>query len=301
MVTGAPDGFGPAGPSRRAVLTGGLGLIGTGFVCSGRAEHRRIVALDWGWAETLIALGRAPVAVVEKPGYRKIVVEPALPEETLDLGVHTEPSLERLYRLRPDAVISTPALESLRHLVEPIAPVISLGIFPAPAGALHRAREQTLALGRAIGASESAETYVRACEQELDRLRARLCSVRQPIFVARIVDARHAVVFGRGSLFQGVLDALGLRSAWEAPTNAYGSLTIGLEKLAGIADAMLVTIANGGRGAVIEPSGPIWQALPFVRGNGIIALPSVWGFGALPSAMRFARLLTAGLARDCGG
>lgn len=261
------------------------------------ASSPRIVALDWGWAETLIAIGHPPIAIVERSGYGNLVVEPPLPDATLDLGVHTEPNLERLHRLKPDLIVSTPALESLRHLVEPIAPVLSLGIFPAPAGALLRARDQTLALAQAIGIEGAARRYLDRSEIELARLRAGLCRQPAPAFVVRIVDARHAVIFGRNSLFQGVLDALGLENAWQAPTNAYGTQSIGLEKLASVPHALLVSISSGGGGAISPPDGPFWRSLPFVRDNRVTALPAIWGFGAVPSAMRFARLLAGALSR----
>jgi len=287
----------PCALTRRAWLATLAGTLAGADRALAAVVSPRVVALDWGWAETLIAIGHPPIAIVERSGYQNLVVAPPLPDSTLDLGVHTEPSLERLHRIKPDLIVSTPALESLRHLVEPIAPVLSLGIFPAPSGALQRAREQTLALAGAIGIEDAARSYLDRTEIELARLRADLCRKPAPVFVVRIVDARHAVVFGRNSLFQGILDALGLENAWQASTNAYGTQSIGLEKLASSPHAMLVSISSGGAGAVSPPDGPFWRSLPFVQNNRVAALPAIWGFGAVPSAMRFARLLAAQLSR----
>jgi ferric hydroxamate transport system substrate-binding protein len=289
--------------SRRALLGAAL-LWPAGSAAradeAAAAHSPRIAALDWGWAETLVALGRPPVAIVERAGYSNLVVEPVLPEGVFDLGVHTEPSLERLHRLRPDLIVSTPALESVRHLVETIAPVVSLPIYPAPGGAYRRACSQTLELAKIIHCEEAARAMLDEAAQLLRGFRERLGAPDHPFYIVRIVDARHGVVYGKGSLFQDILDELGLVNAWQGTTNAYGTRSIGLEQLIDVPDARLIAIRTG-NGDMVRPSGPLWEALPSVRERRVVTLPPIWGFGAVPSALRFARLLVAGVTEQRNG
>lgn len=38
-----------------------------------------------------------------------------------------------------------------------------------------------------------------------------------------LLDTRHALVIGKGSLFQDVLDQLNIENAWQGETNLWGS------------------------------------------------------------------------------
>src|SRR5690606_7973612 len=67
---------------------------------------RRIVALDWGLAETLIAIGQPPVGVPETRTYADWVISPALPTGTADVGLRVEPNLEILQQLAPDLILT---------------------------------------------------------------------------------------------------------------------------------------------------------------------------------------------------
>src|SRR3712207_5977723 len=58
-----------------------------------------IATLDWTVAETLIALGEKPCAVGDVKSYQQWVGEPALPENTLDLGIRLQPNPEQIFLL----------------------------------------------------------------------------------------------------------------------------------------------------------------------------------------------------------
>src|SRR5690606_28871868 len=56
---------------------------------------QRIVALEWTYAEDLLALGIQPAGVADVAGYETWVnVEPALADSVVDVGTRQEPSLE---------------------------------------------------------------------------------------------------------------------------------------------------------------------------------------------------------------
>ena len=93
-------------------------------------------------------------------------------------------------------------------------------------------------------------------------------------------------------MFGDVIARLGLRNAWTDATSYSAAAPIGLEALARIPEASI---------AVIGPTPPevqrtlagnaLWNALPAVEQNRAKELAPINHFGALPSALRFAREL----------
>ncbi|WP_352867217.1 hypothetical protein [Mesorhizobium sp. M1409] len=69
-------------PNRRQVLA----LAATALLppVAARAAAIRVAAIDWGMLETLPALGIEPVAATELIQFRKIAVEPAIPQPVID-------------------------------------------------------------------------------------------------------------------------------------------------------------------------------------------------------------------------
>ena len=55
--------------------------------------------VDWSVAETLIALEQPPLAVGDVKSYQTWVIEPQLPEGTLDLGIRLQPNMELIAML----------------------------------------------------------------------------------------------------------------------------------------------------------------------------------------------------------
>jgi len=124
--------------------------------------------------------------------------------------------------------------------------------------------------------------------------RSRSQSEIAPLLMVQFMDARHVRVFGDNSLYNAVLEQLELPNAWDKPTNAWGFALVGVEALARYPEAMLVIIdpLPAGVEEQLAKSG-LWQQLPSVKNDNLLRLPPVWSFGALPSAQRFAKELTA--------
>ncbi|TKA94444.1 ABC transporter substrate-binding protein, partial [Cereibacter changlensis] len=232
-----------AGPalSRRQVVAGAAALL-WGGAAHGAAPDR-IVALDWALAETLVALGVAPLAVAEAPLYAGRVVEPALPAGTRDIGLRSWPSLEALRALQPDLILAMAGYGIAPARLERIAPVRVFPLYSEARRPLDLARQAVRDLGGFTGRGAQAA-------QLLDRLDAALAGPRlddRPLLIVKFADDRLLDVFGAGSLFHDVLRPLGATNAWTGPTNAWGFASTGLEALAGHAEARLV---------IIEPAPP---------------------------------------------
>lgn len=264
------------------------------------AAPTRIAVIDWGLTETLLGLGVTPLAVAQTSGYRRWVVEPALPESTVDLGLRVEPNLELLARLKPELILITPQFEASRTQLERIAPVKSLAIYSAEQEAYRGAQRVTLELGQLLQREAEARALIERVEQTLQRVGTRLAERSQaPVYVMTFLDARHVRLFGRRSIYQGVLDRVGLRNAWQGHSNDWGFTQQGIDSLASEPKARLL---------YLEPLPPgvdralaaseLWQRLPAVRDGRVTALPPVWSFNGLLAAERFAQLLEQHLGAD---
>lgn len=254
--------------------------------------------LDYGLAETLIRLGCPPTALVAAQDWERWVGE-RLPPGIVNLGTSREPNLELLQALRPDAILSTPYLAGIHHRLERIAPVISLPIYVPEGRPLALAGEAARRLAALIGEPRAAERLAADADTTFAEVGGTLRGRHQPpVYLVNFLDRRHVRVYGANSLYQDVLDRIGLANAWTGQTNYWGFATVGIEALQTGDEAQLVYFDP------VPPDvlpalarNPIWQSLSFVKAGRVGGLPPVLMFGCVPSAMRFARLIGERLAK----
>lgn len=288
-------------PSRRTVLGG---LVATALTAPvpafAGAGVPRIVALDWVSAASLATLGVMPVAAPELPRYGQIVVEPALAPGVQELGLRAEPNLERIARLRPDAILTDGELAPLEARLNRIAPV-------------HRfqphafdGRDQIATgmaaldgLGRTVGLERQVNDYLARAQAAFDGA-ARLPAIdRRPAYVISLIDGRRCLVFTADGLFQAVLDRLGIANAWTGTGSAFGHLTVTLDQLAARPEARLINIGHVPLvRAALAMRQPVLSSLPAIRAGRVTLLPEVLFYGGIPAALRFLHLLTDALQAE---
>ena len=294
---GLPDTGRPAGAaSRREVLVGCMATLSLAVAPvrgNAQAASPRVVVFDWGVAETLLALGVAPVALSEVDGYREWVVEPALPPNVADAGLRIEPNFELIAAMRPGLILITPELEPLRAFMERIARTETLAIYQPGGNAWDHARDAARAMAKLLGHEASGENLLRRVDATIAAAKVQLGEPeRRPVYLVNFIDRRHVRIYGQNSIFQNVLDRLGLANAYTGWTSFWGFVTLGIEHLAANPEAQLIylePLSDEIRDAL--KAGPLWSALPFVRDNRVSALPPVWSFGGVASGERLARLL----------
>ena len=312
MVTALGAGGRKAGAAHRVTRrTFGPLALGAALACIGGrgfaanaadAPVRRAIALDWAAAETLAAIGRPPIAVAELPRYRRAVDTPAMPADVIDVGLRLEPNLELMQSLRPDLILINPAQATLRAVLAPVAPIQMVSIYGESEQPLDRAREATHNLARLVDAAPAADALLEQVDAAMAEARQRLRAYDgRPLYVIGFIDEQHVAVATRGSLFQDVLDQLGLHNAWQGQANSWGAAVVGVESLLPAPEARLVYLTPWtGDPRMTVTRSQLWKRLPFVQAGRVVALPPVFPFGALPSAMRFAQLLGEGLSTPAG-
>lgn len=281
--------------SRRAVLAA---LAALAHHPARAAVPTRIVALEWSIVSMLLSIDVVPVGIGETDGYRAWVGSPALPPGVTDVGIRNEPNLEALSGLRPDLILVSPLSRAIAPLLEAVAPVREITLYDAERAPLARGRCALIELGRELGRVADAQAAILRAEAVFSNARARLASgPRPPLVVLSFLDARHARVFGPGSLFGDVLDRLGLANGWTSAGNDWGYALVGIEALARLPDAALVVVEPVPPDVRLRAAGPsLWTNLPAVRAGRLVALPPVWQFGDLAAGARFAGLLADALA-----
>nr|WP_273190083.1 ABC transporter substrate-binding protein [Halomonas sp.] len=260
-----------------------------------------IGSLDYRCTETLLSMGIVPSAVID-PDTPYSTLEGAV--QAINLGTVIQPNLELLDQVSPELVMISPEFTHMAPRLSGIAKVKSLAPYSSEseANSWQRMITFTRGVGEAIGSRDLAEEMIKETESHFQLLRSRIAGDQlPPLLIVRLMDHKHARVFGNNSLFQVSLDQLGLSNAWQGPENHFGITMVSIDSLVDI-DARLVILespysSNPSR-EQFAISG-MWQHLPIIKRGDVIFLPATFNhFGALPSALGFAESLVNALAAD---
>ena len=279
-----------------------FGLLLMVVSAAGWTETSRPVAtFDWGIAETLLALDVAPVAMGSVHAFHDWTGDTYASSEIIDVGVQTLPNLELLDRMSPRRILLPPRHRHREALMSRLGKTARLDHYPyagSEGDFWPRMRAFTEEAGELVGKAPEARRLIRETAEHFDELASRLNGQAPPLLVVQLQDERHLRVYGEHSLFQAVLERLGLKNAWQGSTNQWGYTLVGLDELLTM-EARLVII-EGALPVGIErrlSSSGMWRLLPSVRRGDTIVLPSsFWIAGTLPSANRFAEALVEALA-----
>ncbi|WP_043840121.1 ABC transporter substrate-binding protein [Muricoccus aerilatus] len=254
-----------------------------------------IAVLDLTIAETLIAMGRPPAAMLPRPQF-SAGLDSSLPDGATALASGAQPNLELLASLRPDIILITPLMNRARPRLARIAPVT---VIPAPyrpgLDSWGQMVAFTRSVGTAIGDTGAAERLVADTDRHFAVLRGSVPAGMPPLLVIRQWDDRHARVYGRNGLVQAALDRLGLRNAWTGPTNAFGFAQVGIESIFGLEGRLVVIdppfIEKPVAASEYRMSG-LWRYMPRRWSEEVVRIPYVFHhFGALNDSRRFADAL----------
>ncbi|MBP0616405.1 iron-siderophore ABC transporter substrate-binding protein [Jiella mangrovi] len=271
---------------------------------SGKAPER-IVAMEWAGLETLLALGITPVGAADAGGYREWVAKPALPESVADIGSRQEPNLEELARLKPDLILSHAHLRPLKEKLEASARVEDV-TFNGTGGDTYQAvLDGTRRVGALTGKTEAAEALIESADtafaKDAETLRTAGLSDRH-VYVVRIIGPNALRIHGKNAVADKVLAKLGLVNAYQGKVNDWGFATAEPSALAEDPDADILVVgpvSDAEMASVFDT--PLGKALPAVRAGRVHALPVVWTFGGIPSAITMAGAITDALTGESAG
>ncbi|MFG1173670.1 Fe(3+)-hydroxamate ABC transporter substrate-binding protein FhuD [Erwiniaceae bacterium CAU 1747] len=265
-----------------------------------RPADGQIIALEWLPLELLMALGVTPMGAAELHNYRQWVGEPALPASVVDVGLRTEPNLELLTQMRPSLILFSQGYGPDPARFERIAPGMGFSFNDGKGRPLSTARDSLMALATRINRVSQAQAHLAELDALILQVKTRLAARRQrSLLLMSVLDARHAIVFSANGLFQQVMDELGLVNAWQGESTFWGSVVVGIERLAGMRDVEVINFEHNNQHIIDRvTSTALWQSLPFVRQGRFQQAPRVWFYGATLSAIQLIHTLDRALGEN---
>lgn len=260
-----------------------------------------ISAFDWSIAETVLSLEPESTSLGNVTAFNTWTGGEYADDNVIDIGTQTFPNMELLSHLSPKRILLSPSQTRLGQRLNGIAPITILQSYPYVShrsdGLWATLDAFTLEVGAAVDQRADAEQLVSDTRSHLETLKSNI-GPQPPLLIVQLVTEQYVRVYGSNSMFQGVLQQLGLSNAWTEKTNQWGYSLISIRELYNVEKARLVVIESAfpvGIENSIETSG-MWQYLSSVQRGDFILLPSsFWIAGTLPSAQRFADSLVRAL------
>lgn len=255
---------------------------------------QRVVALEWTYAEDLLALGVQPVGVADLdiyPDWVKIPV--ALDASVVDVGGRSEPNLEVIAGLQPDLILAVNfrVVENYDEL-SAIAPTLVFNPYPDDFSSQYAEMMTTF--------STIAQVMNREAEGEavLDQMNDVFADAKSALEAAGrggegfilsqsfiVSDAPTFRLFTGNSMAVEILEQLGLTNDWDDATpQLYGFSTVDMEAFNGVGDTNFIYIAQDEHNDLLNES-PLWNSLPWVKsGRSYWLGGDAWLFGGPLSA-----------------
>lgn len=270
----------------------------TSHLAVAQEQEMKVAAIDWTQIETLLALGIQPIGAAQIADYNAWVKSPAIPNNTVDLGLRTQPNLERLSELKPDRIFISPMFQSLTPQLSRIAPVTSIALYKKGNVSWQALKAYTRTIAKDTDKDDAGDALIQSAQTKLAELKTQIPDDVPPLLMMQFMDARHVRVFGNNSMYKIAANQIGLKNAWQGNTNVWGFSLVGIDKLMGIKGQIVVIepLPAGVKRHLQEDA--FWQYLVKQTGHPMLTIAPVWSFGAIPSTVRFATLLTDALNKE---
>ncbi|WP_175798313.1 ABC transporter substrate-binding protein [Burkholderia ambifaria] len=306
-VAFADDAHG--GPGSTAAPTG-RSLAGNPVVSQASAtmpaRPQRVVALDFMFAESVIALDLVPVGMADTafyPGWLGYGSDRLA--HVTDIGSRQEPGLEAIAAVKPDLIIGV----GFRHApifaaLDRIAPTILFQFSPnvsedgMPVTQLDWMRE----IFRTIGAVTGRDARAKAVDAQLDagiarnasRLRAAGRSGERIALLQDLGLPDRYWAYTGNSTSAGLARALGLEP-WPRKPTREGTVYVTSADLLRQRDLAVLFVTATGMDVPLSSKldSPVWRFVPALRDHRIALIErNIWGFGGPMSALKLADVMT---------
>lgn len=252
------------------------------------APAKRVVALEYSFVDTLLALGVKPVgaALGTQGGDRG--APPYLRPRVggvVTTGSRAQPSLEGVAALRPDLILA----DSLVHkdTVPALGRVAATAAFPSRRADLDQLNEQTLLIGRLVGREAAAKQLLADQKSLIAKARA-FTKKGAPAFVAGVVTPTSFTAHTAGSFAGSFLEAVGRRNQLPVK-DGQTQYELSLEGLVALQPQTLVLFTAPDETPVTAAwaRSPLWQKLPAVKRGRVYEFNrDDWTRGRGPTALK---------------
>lgn len=244
----------------------------------------RIVSLSWGLTELLIELGVPPIGVADVRGYEEWVGRPALPADAIDVGLRTEPNLERIAALSPDLILASDQQKDIVQMLERIAPVLHIDAFDAKQDNAATSRQSFLQIADHLGRREFALARLeqlaidirKAGKEVQDHFNGEV----PPVLPIRLLTPTTLRVHGANSMAMATLLEMGIDHPMPGGPTDWGFVQRRVEELSLLNDAIVLQIGPFPQEEELR-STAMWRFMPFVRNERFAVTRRVWTFGGI--------------------
>ncbi|MFV8828469.1 ABC transporter substrate-binding protein [Alkalihalobacterium sp. APHAB7] len=262
------------------------------------APAKKVVALEWTYAENLLAVGVQPAGVADIDMYGDYVnIEPQFDDTVVDVGGRQEPNLEVLASIEPDLIIGV----SFRHdsmltELEAIAPTVIFNPYPEDESInLYEEMETTFKeIAKAVGKEAEADQVLAELDQKYEEAEAKIDSANlatKDVILTLAYSGAQAPeirVFTPNSMASIIIEKMGLNNVHVPDQHEiFGSSTFNVEGLVKYEEAnYLFTVPDADNIYQNQLSGnKVWENLTFVKENRLYDLgEDTWLYGGPLSA-----------------
>jgi len=259
---------------------------------------QRVVALEWTYAEDLLAVGVQPIGVTDIEGYNNwIQIQEKFDENVVDVGTRQEPSLEKIAELKPDLIIAIKFRhEGIKSQLESIAPTVFFDPYPNDENFnQYDEMESTFKeIAKAVGKSSEAEQVLTELEAKYQDAKAIIDSANlttKDVLLTQAFSANQAPqirVFTPNALASVILDKIGLNNVHTSDVlEVYGFSTVNVEALTKYEGANYLYVVQDNDNIYENQlkDNKVWNGLGFVQENRTYPLGGdAWLFGGPLSA-----------------
>ncbi|MGN7981348.1 ABC transporter substrate-binding protein [Burkholderia sp. 22313] len=270
------------------------------------AWPRRVVALDFMFAESVIALDIVPVGMADTafyPGWLGYASDRLA--HVTDIGSRQEPGLEAIAAVKPDLIIGV----GFRHApifaaLDRIAPTILFQFSPnvSEDGVPVTQFDWMRQIFRTIGSVTGREARAQAVEARLDagvarnaqRLRAAGRSGERIALLQDLGLPDRYWAYTGNSTSAGLARALGL-DPWPKKPTREGTVYVTSADLLRQRDLAVLFVTATGMDTPLSSKldSPVWRFVPARREHRIALVErNIWGFGGPMSALKLADVMT---------
>lgn len=231
-----------------------------------KTPAKRVVALEYSFIDTLVALGVKPVgASLGKEGGDR-GAPPYLAPRVKGIpavGSRAQPGLERIVASKPDLILSdTLVHQDIYPQLARIAPTAS---FQSRRADLDELNAQTLKIGQLVG-REAAAKRLLSEQTSLIAKAKKFAKPKAPAFVAGVVTPKSFTLHTEGSFAGSFIEALGRKN--QMPVKGKDTqYELSLEGLVALQPQTLVLFTAPDEKPITDEwkKNPLWQNLPAVK------------------------------------
>ncbi|UOR13071.1 ABC transporter substrate-binding protein [Halobacillus amylolyticus] len=270
---------------------------------------KKVVVLEWTYAEDLQALGMEPVGVAGLDQYGEWVdVGIPFSDKVENVGTRAEPNLEAIARLDPDLIIGVKFRhEQIADQLKEIAPTVMFAPYSEESAQnqYQSMIDEFNKVAKIVGKEAKAEEVLTNMKQTFKDQQARLEEAGYTDINYVITQAFTSQntptlrLFTDNSMVSHVMKNIGMTNAFESDKlEVYGYTQTTVETLQNYQDAHFFYIVQEEDNIFSKQlaGNPVWEDLAFVKEDRTYQLPgSTWTFGGPLSAQVLAEQIVTSM------